>query len=146
MDPPPEWGRAWPPGVNSPGSSCMAKIIWWTFHCRRSSIPSSSNKFMTLGAAPRLRMPSGRPHGAGQGTPRRRCEAPSRSSPRRHPGQAIAGWPSGHFPVQQRGDYATGGLSKLCGNYAMIYNIMRHFSAQTEAFFSDMYFFQEPKN
>mmetsp|Transcript_62525 Transcript_62525/g.148905 ORF Transcript_62525/g.148905 Transcript_62525/m.148905 type:complete len:206 (+) Transcript_62525:820-1437(+) len=24
--------------VNSPGSSCMAKIIWWTFHWRRSSI------------------------------------------------------------------------------------------------------------
>ncbi|KAL7553899.1 hypothetical protein ACHAWF_017239 [Thalassiosira exigua] len=39
--------------VNSPGSSCMAKIIWWIFHWRRSWIPSSANMFMTLGYAPK---------------------------------------------------------------------------------------------
>mmetsp|Transcript_19464 Transcript_19464/g.42294 ORF Transcript_19464/g.42294 Transcript_19464/m.42294 type:complete len:219 (-) Transcript_19464:794-1450(-) len=35
--------------VNSPGSSCMAKIIWWIFHCKRSWMSSSSNRFIMLG-------------------------------------------------------------------------------------------------
>mmetsp|Transcript_87492 Transcript_87492/g.120550 ORF Transcript_87492/g.120550 Transcript_87492/m.120550 type:complete len:244 (-) Transcript_87492:124-855(-) len=35
--------------VNSPGSSCMAKIIWWRFHCRRSSMLSSAKRFIMLG-------------------------------------------------------------------------------------------------
>mmetsp|Transcript_19641 Transcript_19641/g.33011 ORF Transcript_19641/g.33011 Transcript_19641/m.33011 type:complete len:225 (+) Transcript_19641:946-1620(+) len=35
--------------VNSPGNSCMAKIILCVFHCRRSSMSSSSNRFITLG-------------------------------------------------------------------------------------------------
>mmetsp|Transcript_11982 Transcript_11982/g.27166 ORF Transcript_11982/g.27166 Transcript_11982/m.27166 type:complete len:242 (-) Transcript_11982:641-1366(-) len=35
--------------VNSPGSSCMANIIWWRFHCRRSSMPSSEKRFIMLG-------------------------------------------------------------------------------------------------
>mmetsp|Transcript_47797 Transcript_47797/g.119457 ORF Transcript_47797/g.119457 Transcript_47797/m.119457 type:complete len:305 (-) Transcript_47797:236-1150(-) len=39
--------------VNSPGSSCMAKIIWWIFHCRRSSMSSSLNRFIMLGYAPK---------------------------------------------------------------------------------------------
>mmetsp|Transcript_37727 Transcript_37727/g.82060 ORF Transcript_37727/g.82060 Transcript_37727/m.82060 type:complete len:362 (-) Transcript_37727:221-1306(-) len=39
--------------VNSPGSSCMAKIILCTFHCRRSSMSSSSNRFITFGYAPK---------------------------------------------------------------------------------------------
>mmetsp|Transcript_2601 Transcript_2601/g.6591 ORF Transcript_2601/g.6591 Transcript_2601/m.6591 type:complete len:305 (+) Transcript_2601:854-1768(+) len=39
--------------VNSPGSSCMAKIIWWIFHCRRSSMSSSLKRFIMLGYAPK---------------------------------------------------------------------------------------------
>ena len=35
--------------VNSPGSSCMAKIILCTFHCRRSSMSSSANRFIMFG-------------------------------------------------------------------------------------------------
>mmetsp|Transcript_27786 Transcript_27786/g.80564 ORF Transcript_27786/g.80564 Transcript_27786/m.80564 type:complete len:225 (-) Transcript_27786:359-1033(-) len=35
--------------VNSPGSSCIAKIIWWRFHCRRSSMPSSLNNRIMFG-------------------------------------------------------------------------------------------------
>mmetsp|Transcript_26766 Transcript_26766/g.61970 ORF Transcript_26766/g.61970 Transcript_26766/m.61970 type:complete len:308 (+) Transcript_26766:878-1801(+) len=39
--------------VNSPGSSCIAKIIWWIFHWRRSSMSSSLNRFIMLGYAPK---------------------------------------------------------------------------------------------
>mmetsp|Transcript_25809 Transcript_25809/g.37025 ORF Transcript_25809/g.37025 Transcript_25809/m.37025 type:complete len:262 (-) Transcript_25809:1400-2185(-) len=39
--------------VNSPGSSCIAKIIWWIFHCRRSSMDSSLNRFIMFGYAPK---------------------------------------------------------------------------------------------
>mmetsp|Transcript_28872 Transcript_28872/g.57711 ORF Transcript_28872/g.57711 Transcript_28872/m.57711 type:complete len:257 (+) Transcript_28872:666-1436(+) len=39
--------------VNSPGSSCIAKIILWTFHCRRSWMPSSEKRFIMLGYAPK---------------------------------------------------------------------------------------------
>mmetsp|Transcript_15069 Transcript_15069/g.58939 ORF Transcript_15069/g.58939 Transcript_15069/m.58939 type:complete len:242 (+) Transcript_15069:946-1671(+) len=35
--------------VNSPGSSCMAKIILCTFHWRRSSMSSSAKRFIMLG-------------------------------------------------------------------------------------------------
>ena len=53
--------------VNSPGSSCMAKIIWWIFHWSRSWMSSSANMFITFGYG------------------RRRCAGPSRSSPRPRP-------------------------------------------------------------
>mmetsp|Transcript_76657 Transcript_76657/g.228487 ORF Transcript_76657/g.228487 Transcript_76657/m.228487 type:complete len:279 (+) Transcript_76657:1174-2010(+) len=39
--------------VNSPGRSCIAKIIWWRFHCRRSSMPSSEKRFIMFGYAPK---------------------------------------------------------------------------------------------
>mmetsp|Transcript_5192 Transcript_5192/g.10941 ORF Transcript_5192/g.10941 Transcript_5192/m.10941 type:complete len:309 (+) Transcript_5192:836-1762(+) len=39
--------------VNSPGSSCIAKIILWTFHWRWSWMFSSSNMFITFGYAPK---------------------------------------------------------------------------------------------
>ena len=39
--------------VNSPGSSCIAKIILCTFHCSRSWIPSSANRFIMFGYAPK---------------------------------------------------------------------------------------------
>ena len=39
--------------VNSPGSSCIAKVIWCSFHCSRSSMPSSSIKFIIFGYAPK---------------------------------------------------------------------------------------------
>mmetsp|Transcript_11849 Transcript_11849/g.24672 ORF Transcript_11849/g.24672 Transcript_11849/m.24672 type:complete len:307 (+) Transcript_11849:988-1908(+) len=39
--------------VNSPGSSCMAKIILCTFHCSRSWMPSSANTFIMFGYAPK---------------------------------------------------------------------------------------------
>ena len=39
--------------VNSPGSSCMAKIILCTFHCSRSSMPSSEKRFIMFGYAPK---------------------------------------------------------------------------------------------
>mmetsp|Transcript_15542 Transcript_15542/g.37637 ORF Transcript_15542/g.37637 Transcript_15542/m.37637 type:complete len:502 (+) Transcript_15542:536-2041(+) len=39
--------------VNCPGSSCMAKIILCTFHCRRSSMSSSAKRFIMLGYAPK---------------------------------------------------------------------------------------------
>mmetsp|Transcript_8314 Transcript_8314/g.23160 ORF Transcript_8314/g.23160 Transcript_8314/m.23160 type:complete len:248 (+) Transcript_8314:999-1742(+) len=39
--------------VNSPGSSCMAKIILCTFHWRRSSMSSSAKRFIMLGYAPK---------------------------------------------------------------------------------------------
>mmetsp|Transcript_30764 Transcript_30764/g.52631 ORF Transcript_30764/g.52631 Transcript_30764/m.52631 type:complete len:226 (+) Transcript_30764:1152-1829(+) len=39
--------------VNSPGSSCMAKIILWTFHWRRSWMPSSAKRFIMFGYAPK---------------------------------------------------------------------------------------------
>ena len=39
--------------VNSPGSSCMAKIILCTFHCNLSSIFNSLNKFIMFGYAPK---------------------------------------------------------------------------------------------
>mmetsp|Transcript_11256 Transcript_11256/g.46984 ORF Transcript_11256/g.46984 Transcript_11256/m.46984 type:complete len:242 (+) Transcript_11256:1621-2346(+) len=35
--------------VNSPGSSCMAKIILCVFHCSLSSMSSSSKRFIMLG-------------------------------------------------------------------------------------------------
>mmetsp|Transcript_46285 Transcript_46285/g.124349 ORF Transcript_46285/g.124349 Transcript_46285/m.124349 type:complete len:242 (+) Transcript_46285:555-1280(+) len=35
--------------VNSPGRSCIANIIWWRFHCSRSSMPSSENRFIMFG-------------------------------------------------------------------------------------------------
>mmetsp|Transcript_56721 Transcript_56721/g.101906 ORF Transcript_56721/g.101906 Transcript_56721/m.101906 type:complete len:242 (+) Transcript_56721:1306-2031(+) len=35
--------------VNSPGNSCMAKIIWWRFHCKRSSMSSSLKMFIMFG-------------------------------------------------------------------------------------------------
>mmetsp|Transcript_14414 Transcript_14414/g.33037 ORF Transcript_14414/g.33037 Transcript_14414/m.33037 type:complete len:324 (+) Transcript_14414:769-1740(+) len=39
--------------VNSPGSSCMAKIILCVFHCSRSSMSSSLNRFIMFGYAPK---------------------------------------------------------------------------------------------
>jgi hypothetical protein len=30
--------------VNSPGRSCIANVILWSFHCSRSWMPSSANK------------------------------------------------------------------------------------------------------
>mmetsp|Transcript_30763 Transcript_30763/g.52626 ORF Transcript_30763/g.52626 Transcript_30763/m.52626 type:complete len:200 (+) Transcript_30763:1001-1600(+) len=39
--------------VNSPGRSCMAKVMRCGFHCRRSSISSSANKFIMFGYAPK---------------------------------------------------------------------------------------------
>mmetsp|Transcript_17060 Transcript_17060/g.25228 ORF Transcript_17060/g.25228 Transcript_17060/m.25228 type:complete len:269 (-) Transcript_17060:357-1163(-) len=39
--------------VNSPGSSCIAKIIWWIFHCNLSWMPSSANRFIMFGYAPK---------------------------------------------------------------------------------------------
>mmetsp|Transcript_64161 Transcript_64161/g.126782 ORF Transcript_64161/g.126782 Transcript_64161/m.126782 type:complete len:254 (-) Transcript_64161:310-1071(-) len=39
--------------VNSPGSSCIAKIILCTFHCNRSWIPSSAKRFIMFGYAPK---------------------------------------------------------------------------------------------
>mmetsp|Transcript_1768 Transcript_1768/g.3837 ORF Transcript_1768/g.3837 Transcript_1768/m.3837 type:complete len:270 (-) Transcript_1768:508-1317(-) len=35
--------------VNSPGSCCMANIIWCTFHCSLSCRSSSANRFIMLG-------------------------------------------------------------------------------------------------
>ena len=35
--------------VNSPGSSCMAKIILCTFHCSRTSMSSSAKRFIMFG-------------------------------------------------------------------------------------------------
>mmetsp|Transcript_41134 Transcript_41134/g.74292 ORF Transcript_41134/g.74292 Transcript_41134/m.74292 type:complete len:237 (-) Transcript_41134:88-798(-) len=39
--------------VNSPGNSCMAKIIWCRFHCNLSSILSSAKRFIMFGYAPK---------------------------------------------------------------------------------------------
>ena len=39
--------------VNSPGRPCMAKIIWWIFHCRRSCMFNSLNRFIMFGYAPK---------------------------------------------------------------------------------------------
>mmetsp|Transcript_10796 Transcript_10796/g.30648 ORF Transcript_10796/g.30648 Transcript_10796/m.30648 type:complete len:279 (-) Transcript_10796:344-1180(-) len=39
--------------VNSPGNSCIAKIILCTFHCKRSSMSNSLNKFIMFGYAPK---------------------------------------------------------------------------------------------
>mmetsp|Transcript_24989 Transcript_24989/g.65917 ORF Transcript_24989/g.65917 Transcript_24989/m.65917 type:complete len:350 (-) Transcript_24989:121-1170(-) len=39
--------------VNSPGSSCIAKVIWCLFHCNLSSIPSSAKRFIMFGYAPK---------------------------------------------------------------------------------------------
>ena len=39
--------------VNSPGSSCMAKIILCTFHCNLSSMSNSEKRFIMFGYAPK---------------------------------------------------------------------------------------------
>mmetsp|Transcript_4719 Transcript_4719/g.14994 ORF Transcript_4719/g.14994 Transcript_4719/m.14994 type:complete len:289 (-) Transcript_4719:43-909(-) len=39
--------------VNSPGSSCIAKTILCTFHCKRSWMPSSENRRSMFGYAPK---------------------------------------------------------------------------------------------
>mmetsp|Transcript_29745 Transcript_29745/g.64009 ORF Transcript_29745/g.64009 Transcript_29745/m.64009 type:complete len:266 (-) Transcript_29745:153-950(-) len=39
--------------VNSPGRSCIANVILWSFHCSRSSMPSSAKRFIMFGYAPK---------------------------------------------------------------------------------------------
>ena len=39
--------------VNSPGKSCIAKVIVCFFHCSRSSMPSSAKRFIMFGYAPK---------------------------------------------------------------------------------------------
>mmetsp|Transcript_46288 Transcript_46288/g.90374 ORF Transcript_46288/g.90374 Transcript_46288/m.90374 type:complete len:213 (+) Transcript_46288:1074-1712(+) len=39
--------------VNRPGSSCIANVMRCSFHCSRSSISSSSNRFIMWGYAPK---------------------------------------------------------------------------------------------
>mmetsp|Transcript_14279 Transcript_14279/g.35619 ORF Transcript_14279/g.35619 Transcript_14279/m.35619 type:complete len:218 (+) Transcript_14279:1309-1962(+) len=39
--------------VNSPGRSCIANVMRCGFHCSLSSMPSSSNKFIMFGYAPK---------------------------------------------------------------------------------------------
>mmetsp|Transcript_1924 Transcript_1924/g.6119 ORF Transcript_1924/g.6119 Transcript_1924/m.6119 type:complete len:221 (+) Transcript_1924:1634-2296(+) len=39
--------------VNSPGESFIANVMLCSFHCKRSSMPSSANRFMAFGYAPK---------------------------------------------------------------------------------------------